>query len=144
MVRGNVKIEQIGDMKFQILESDLVFANDEVMIEVHSGWYTDGGSVPRLLWNILPPFGTKEFKAYILHDSLWEMRCKFKGMYSMEFTNAVLEQANKECGVSWWRRKLIQLGVSKWTYFAWKKWNNPSKEVRDWHKDIITIKWSKQ
>lgn len=144
MVRGNVEIKQVGPMNFMITESDLVFANTEVMIEVKKGWYTDGGSVPRWLWNILPPVGTKAFKAYILHDALWQCRVQYKGMYSMDFTNAILDEANKDCGVSWLRRKLIQIGVSKWTYFAWHKWNNPSDEVKNWHKEILIIKWSKQ
>jgi len=142
MIRGRVLFSQIAPMQFVIENSSLTYADEDVMIDVMAGWYTDGGSIPKIFWNIFPPVGSKTFNGFVIHDALWLMREEYKGMYTMEETNRIMEQIHKESGVSWWRRKFIQLGVSKWTYFAWKKWNNPSEEVLNWHKHILTIKWS--
>lgn len=41
------------------------------IIQVPSGFVTDFASVPRIFWNIIPPYG-KYTKASIIHDYLYE------------------------------------------------------------------------
>lgn len=47
-----------------------------VVIDVPKGFVTDLASVPRVIWNLFPPFG-KYTEAAIVHDALYRGQAKF-------------------------------------------------------------------
>lgn len=75
-------------------------------IVVPAGFITDFASIPRVLWNILPPTG-KYTKAAVLHDWLY----RTTNLATRKQADDVLLEAMKVCGVSWWQRVAIYSGV---------------------------------
>lgn len=66
----NVKVLDNGD-KYELLEPFEYYIDDEngAIFCVEKGFITDFASIPRIFWNIFPPFG-KYSKAAVLHDKL--------------------------------------------------------------------------
>ncbi len=75
-------------------------------IVVPKGFVTDFASIPRPLWNVLPPTGAYG-KAAVLHDYLY----RTAGMATRPEADAVLKEAMEVIGVGWWTRQIIWLGV---------------------------------
>lgn len=53
---------------------DLTEIVSEYKIALPAGTLTDGASVPRFLWSLIPPTG-RHFAAAILHDDLYRRNC---------------------------------------------------------------------
>ena len=85
------------------------------IITVPEGFKTDFASVPRILWNILPPWG-KYGKAAVLHDYLY-----YSGMFERKECDKIFLEAMKELGVGWIARKTIYSGVRIGGWIAWNK-----------------------
>lgn len=77
-----------------------------VLIAVPAGFVTDFASVPRVLWNLLPPTGGYG-EAAVLHDYLYRTRGKATRIQA----DAVLLEAMKLAGVDWLTRWVVYLGV---------------------------------
>lgn len=85
------------------------------VIELPIGFETDFASIPRVLWNLLPPTG-QYGKAAVIHDYLY--RTPF---YATRLqADQVLFEAMTELGVSWWTRQIIYRGVRLGGRRAWK------------------------
>lgn len=91
-------------------------------IVIPAGFVTDGGSVPRILWPIVDPWG-KASKAYILHDWLYHT-----GERSRLVSDAILMEAMEVSGVSFTQRKLVFLGVRIGGWYAWGQHRKREKE----------------
>lgn len=87
-------------------------------VDVPEGFFTDFASVPRGLWNILPPDG-QHTQAAVLHDFLYNQR-RIHGRTRKECDRIFLE-AMKILGVSWMRRRLMYRGVRIGGWVAWNK-----------------------
>jgi len=74
-------------------------------VYVPAGFETDFASIPRPLWNILPPTGAYG-KAAVVHD--W---CYRKSGISRELADKILLEAMETLGVSWLTRHLIYRAV---------------------------------
>jgi hypothetical protein len=83
-------------------------------ITVPTGFHTDLASVPRLFWNLLPPFG-KYTEAAVLHDWLYRTRLVARAQ-----ADGLLLAAMIVCRVPLWQRLLIYLGVRCFGGFAWR------------------------
>jgi len=63
-----------SDSRYAFLREDLVWEvgheGSGVEIRVPAGFISDGATVPRILWPIMPPWGDKGTRAAILHDYL--------------------------------------------------------------------------
>lgn len=104
------------------LTAEFDFASDtlERIVRVPVGFVTDFASIPRLLWNILPPTGSYG-KAAVIHDMLYQ--------HPECLTPAVTRlQADRTL-----REGMIALGtgrVTRWLIFAgvrvggWVAWNH--------------------
>lgn len=61
-----------GNGRIAILLEPLVWECDErgsgLTVTVPAGYMSDGASVPRILWPLLPPWGDRATRAAILHD----------------------------------------------------------------------------
>ena len=84
-------------------------------IDVPIGFVTDLASVPRIFWNILPPFG-KYDGAAIVHDYLYS--CQF---WERSKCDSILLEAMKSEGVSWITRYTIYWGVRAGGWYAWSE-----------------------
>jgi hypothetical protein len=82
-------------------------------ITVPLGFVTDLASVPRLLWNVLPPMGGYS-DAAVVHDFLYATNGLARGQ-----ADAVLREAMEVCGVRPWQRWLIYRGVRAGGWHAW-------------------------
>jgi hypothetical protein len=91
---------------------DSALLNRTLIVPV--GFETDLASVPRPLWNILPPFGSYS-SAAVVHDFLY----KFNGVTRQQ-ADAVLNEAMQVQKVGHWTRWTIWAGVRAG---GWKPWN---------------------
>lgn len=82
-------------------------------IVVPAGFVWDGGSVPRLFWNLVDPWGSAS-KAYLLHDWLYATQER-----SRLVSDAILMEAMEVLNVALWKRKAIYLGVRMGGWLAW-------------------------
>ena len=88
-------------------------------IEIRVGETTDFASIPRCLWNILPPTGTYT-RAAVVHDHLYSEHRKGHGHYSRAYADAVLMEAMRDCGCGWLVCYTIWFGVRIGGWAAWK------------------------
>jgi hypothetical protein len=84
-------------------------------IAVPRGFLTDFASVPKILWNLLPPVG-RYGKAAVIHDRLY--RTPF--LASRKAADCVLFEAMGVCNVGWLTKWIIYLGVRIGGHFAYK------------------------
>lgn len=77
------------------LRDQFIYDSSVGAITVPAGFVTDFASVPRVLWNVLPPFG-RYGKAAIVHDFLY----RTKGYASKPVADAIFLEAMKALGVS--------------------------------------------
>ena len=83
-------------------------------IEVPKGYLTDGATVPRLFWSLVPPWGAYG-QATVLHDWL----CEYMGYYDNGFwtkinrkeVDEIFNQAMKDLGVKSSTRSLMYNAV---------------------------------
>lgn len=92
---------------FRLMETMRFTTSEGVMVAVPRGFQSDGASVPRLLWSILPPFGPWT-RAAVLHDYLTR-RHAVGDPHEAADSRAKCDRLFREC--------LRQDGVGKWT--AW-------------------------
>lgn len=82
-------------------------------IVVTAGFITDLASIPRLFWDILPPFG-KYTEAAVIHDWLYRHH-----LFPRAACDAVLLEAMQLCRVGWISRQLIYRNVRAFGWAAW-------------------------
>ena len=82
-------------------------------ITIPAGFVTDLASIPRLFWNILPPFG-KYTEAAVVHDWIYRNHA-----YPRAICDAILLEAMQLCGVGWFQRQLIYRNVRAFGWSAW-------------------------
>lgn len=85
------------------------------VIDVPKGFVTDLASIPKILWNVLPPFGKYDRPA-VVHDFLY----RFNGVTRAQ-ADAVLLEAMRVKMVPWFQRWVIYTGVR---FGGWKPWNH--------------------
>lgn len=102
-----------------VLKSQLDYwMNDEngsSVISIPAGFVTDFASVPRIFWNIFPPWG-RYGNGSILHDWLYTKQ---------EFTRArsdrIFLDAMAALGVNWISRWTIYLALRSGGWIAWNQ-----------------------
>lgn len=82
-------------------------------IHVAVGTLTDLGTIPRLLWPLLPPHEPALAAAFVLHDRL----CAWAG-FSRRTAAAVFLEALLVLGAPRWRAWTMFAGV--WAYACWR------------------------
>lgn len=85
------------------------------IIRVPCGFITDFASVPRIFWNILPPWG-RYGKAAVLHD--WNYK---RQEFTRAFCDDILDESMQALGVNWMTRHIIWLGVRTGGWVAWNQ-----------------------
>jgi len=94
----------------------LLLSAEPMLITVPQGFATDMASIPRGLWNVLPPVGSYDRPA-VVHDFLYQHG---DGSVSRAEADAVFREAMEVVGVGWWARQTIYWGVR---LGGWRPWN---------------------
>lgn len=82
-------------------------------VTVPAGFVTDLASVPRLFWDILPPFGTYT-RATVVHDYLYRTQ-----LLPRDKADRILLQAMVACGTGLLARTIIYWNVRWFGEAAW-------------------------
>jgi hypothetical protein len=102
-----------------IVAAEYAYQSTEVCpglkIVVPAGFVTDGASVPRILWNVLPPFGL-HFTASVVHDYLYRALAH---LISRKVADKIFLEILKRDGVPAFRRKTMYQAVRKCGYAAY-------------------------
>ncbi|GAB3320155.1 hypothetical protein GCM10027299_13460 [Larkinella ripae] len=73
-----IVVKYIGNRKrtslWELVSSLQVELSDGSLLDIPAGYTTNFASVPRILWNILPPFGISVCIASLVHDYLYDTR----------------------------------------------------------------------
>jgi len=78
--------------------------SDEI-VSVPAGFETDFASVPKFLWNILPPWG-RYGKAAVIHDY-----CYRKGLFTRKRCDKIFYEGMKVLKVPYWKRNVMYRAV---------------------------------
>jgi hypothetical protein len=90
---------------------------DHYSVLILSGFETDLGSVPRVLWNLFPPH---EFSLeYVVHDWLYASESVPRNIADWILLEQLSEQTN------WVKRNLVYSVVRAW---GWRKWSKHTPE----------------
>jgi len=93
----------LGDMK------------SDIYVEVPKGYLTDGASIPRILWNIIPPWG-EYGQSVIVHDYLCDYGIIMDHGEAVAIdrarTDKILKESLEVLRVAGWRRAMIMSGVN--------------------------------
>jgi hypothetical protein len=91
------------------------------------GFWTDGASVPRILWRIYPPFG-EYFRAAVVHDFMY-----YRGSFVRSKCDAIFKEAILACGCNNVTAFNLHLGVRLGGWYAYgqyrKKENSKCKRL---------------
>ena len=125
--RSKLRIEDDGGFPFMLLEP-LVYDSAVLCgtVIVPAGFKTDFASVPRALWNILPPVGKYDAGA-VCHDLLYrEGAFNGRAIERGEADN-VLREAMEVCCVSGVQRWLIYAGLRVGGWVVWRRYRNAAE-----------------
>jgi hypothetical protein len=88
---------------------DSKYVNDTI---IHSGFTSDGASVPSWFWRIFPPFG-KYLEAAVVHDHFCVLGHAGNSPIDSKVAALVFREAMKSCNISKWKISLMYSAV-KW------------------------------
>lgn len=100
-----LKIEELPSGRDWRVLAPLVYENADGSYIVPEGAETDFASIPRGLWNILPPMGEHN-RAAVLHDFLYRT-----GAVPRAKADAIFLEAMKSLGVPSWKQQVMYWGV---------------------------------
>lgn len=119
-------LREVGDgSRFIVMEPLVYAAKDDAMYIVPPGTETDFASVPRILWNVLPPFG-KHSRAAVLHDWLYQTA---PHRMSRSAADDLFRQAMDVCGVGWFTRQTMWSGVRAGGWGIWKRYRQADEPL---------------
>ena len=113
-----------GGARFTLLTSLVYQSESGTRYVVPPGTETDFASVPRALWNVLPPFG-KHSRAAVLHDWLYQVapHAMSRGM-----ADGLFREAMKALGVGWLTRQTMWSGVRAGGWKPWRRYRAHDRE----------------
>jgi len=106
----------------RVLLADLRFYGNGSYVCIPAGFETDYASVPRLLWNILPPTGPWTYPS-VLHD--WLYANAGIDWYDREEADNAFLEAMLAVGVGKLRAYVMWAGVR---LGGWKPWNKYTRK----------------
>lgn len=103
----------------------------DTFVNVPAGYLTDGASVPRIFWDILPPWGVYG-QAAVVHDILCETLSVTKGGLATPITRAKCDSIFKEAmiaaGTPVWKRNVMYIAVRVFSKLF--RDNNPMPDAK--------------
>ena len=128
--RSKLRVEDDGGFPFTLLEPlvyDSAVLNGTVIVP--AGFRTDFASIPRGLWNILPPVGKYDAGA-VCHDLLYREGAFNGRAIDRADADNVLREAMEVCGVGRAQRWLIYAGLRVGGWVVWRRYRGGSREGR--------------
>ena len=112
------------------------------LVIVPRGFLTDGATVPRLFWGLIPPWG-RYGQAVVLHDYL----CEFLGYWengqwvtiTRKDADRIFDQAMVDLGVSSTLRRTMYMAVSFYTQLSKFKNNSLHQRKRMLEKEMNLV-----
>lgn len=124
-----LRVEYLDGHEWLLLEDftyfDEEYGEEGLFITVPAGFQTDFASVPRILWNLLPPTG-KYGKAAVIHDFLYRTGHVAGVPITKAYADAVFRRAMAELGVGKVRRTLMWAAVAVFGRGIWKQRRDPA------------------
>lgn len=119
-----LRLEFLDDCRWSLTEP-FSFAScvTESIIRVPVGFVTDFASIPRGLWNLLPPTG-RYGKAAVIHDWLYQTRDAGTHKVWRDEADAVLNEGMETLGVGRLTRWTIYAGIKVGGGVAWKRYRD--------------------
>lgn len=124
-----LRVERLDGSKWKVLE-DFEYcvgaADSNIIIDVPAGFITDFGSVPKAVWNLIPPVGGPCDKAYVIHDMLYQYpyvqwtEPVEAHLISRGYADSVLNEAMQVLNVGRLLRWSVYTGVR---VGGWKAWD---------------------
>src|SRR5271169_1824090 len=103
---SSLKVESSDGENFILLEGFTYTRPNGDVIQVPSGAQSDGASTPKVIWDIIPPFGLYWMPAY-LHDYLYRETQLPKDVCDTIFYEAMVDTKTPE-----FEREIIYKAVS--------------------------------
>jgi len=97
------------------------FKGSGLTVTVPAGFITDGASVPRLLWWLMPAWGDKGTRAAMVHDYLLDMMHLGQPVAGMDVREAIDWQFYlmlKALDVPEWRARVCYWGVAAYSHWV--------------------------
>jgi len=91
-------VEMMSGRKWKVVKEFTFHAANDDIISVPAGFITDLASIPRVLWNILPPNG-KYGKASVVHDYLY-----VEAIGNKKYADNIFLEAMELLGVGYFKR----------------------------------------
>ncbi len=107
--------------------------SDDRWVYVPAGYLSDGASVPRIFWGLLPPWGTYG-QAAVVHDLLCETATVYREgvpeMISRAKTDSIFKEAMIALNVPRWKRNVMYIAVRVFSkaYHRIDAQRDPAKE----------------
>lgn len=120
-------VKQVNATHWRLLEDlDYKVGNDDSeLVTVPKGYITDFASVPKLFWNVLPPFG-KYSPAAVIHDFLYGIQGKYENRnYSRKRCDEIFKEAMKVMKVGWLTRGTMYNAVRLFGGIVWNHKKTP-------------------
>ena len=95
-------------------------AKDREVIVVPTGFITDGASIPKVFWSMIGgPLSGRYICSAVIHDFLCFKA--HQNQYSRKRADIIFEQAMREEGATFIKRKVMYLGVRLASIFSKRK-----------------------
>lgn len=121
-----LRFEDDDGLPFTLTAPLTYYSDVTPTIVVPTGFKTDLASIPRGLWNILPPVG-KYDRAAVLHDFLYQLA---PNGCSRSFADGVLKEAMEVAGVGGFARWAIYTGIRAGGWVVWNRYRKAAPHVR--------------
>lgn len=120
--RTKLIFEDDGGLPFRLVQP-LVFDSGVLKrsITVPVGFATDLASIPRTIWNILPPVGPYDAAA-VVHDLLYQRGTVDESPVQRVDADRVLWEGMEALGVRRWQRWTIYAGVRAGGWMVWRRY----------------------
>lgn len=122
-----LQVEALPDGSWMLLapfEYHIGTEESKKVIKIKTGFITDFASVPKLFWNIFPPYAPSYGKAAVIHDALY---CnKF---FTRKRSDDIFLEGMKVLKASRFTRYSIYWAVRLFASFAWKGHKKSNKHV---------------
>lgn len=112
-------IPSAADEESWVLAEQFSYQYKEKVITVPAGYVTNLASTPRVIWNIIPPFGYYS-KGAVIHDWLYSNTGDLPDLkYTRKDADEIFYSAMIESGVNRFKAKMIYSAVR---LFGWAYW----------------------
>lgn len=120
---GELDVRDLGNYSVRLLEDLTYHRVTGEVITIPRGFVTDYASVPRLLWNIIPPHGPAA-KPAVIHDFLYSKQGDIGNGHPVRSRlecDLIFLEVMSLLGFKLWKRRAMYRGVRIGGWYGWRK-----------------------